>query len=444
MLKRLVMFALAGVVVTSAQGQSKRLELTLDKALDIALSDSPTIKVADLEIERYDYATKESRSALLPALSGTLGYQRAIVQQSMGGLKLGADNTYTGGLSLTVPILAPSIFRNISLSKEQVVASIEKARASKIDLAAEVKKIYYQLLMLDRSLEVLRENQKTVSNTVETVQKNYDSQLTSEYNLITAQVQLDNFKPMIIQTENALNITNMMFKMLLNIPEDVEVVPAESLDQMADMVIKNGEALSSDISGNSELRQLEIQKNILEKQVKLTNSQRLPTLSAYGDAQILGQDIQKIDFGALMGGGTPTPPKHKYQWQNPISVGVMLSVPIFKGRSIDHQVRQLGAVRQQLDIQSLYAERGMSVQVNSAISNMMAAKEKMDATEKTVGQAKKGYSIAQVRYTTGTGTMLELNSSEISMTQAQLNHTQAVYDLLEAKAEYEKIIGKEK
>ena len=38
-------------VVASAQ---QKLELTLDEALGIALSDNPTIQVANLEIERYD------------------------------------------------------------------------------------------------------------------------------------------------------------------------------------------------------------------------------------------------------------------------------------------------------------------------------------------------------------------------------------------------------
>ncbi|MBR3853950.1 MAG: TolC family protein, partial [Tidjanibacter sp.] len=57
-------------------------------------------------------------------------------------------------------------------------------------------------------------------------------------------------------------------------------------------------------------------------------------------------------------------------------------------------------------------------------------------------QAGKAYEIAQVRYNAGTGTILELNSSELSLTQAKLNYSQAIYDFLAARADYEKVIGK--
>ena len=51
------------------------------------------------------------------------------------------------------------------------------------------------------------------------------------------------------------------------------------------------------------------------------------------------------------------------------------------------------------------------------------------------------HEIAEVRYNAGTGTILELNSSELSLTQAKLNYSQAIYDYLSARADYEKIIG---
>ena len=94
-------------------------------------------------------------------------------------------------------------------------------------------------------------------------------------------------------------------------------------------------------------------------------------------------------------------------------------------------------------MQRSYLEESMYVQVRSALNNLVTARETMLANEKTVAQAQKAFDISQTRYTAGAGTILEVNSSELQLTQSRLNYSQAIYDYLSAKAEYDKIIGKE-
>ena len=69
--------------------------------------------------------------------------------------------------------------------------------------------------------------------------------------------------------------------------------------------------------------------------------------------------------------------------------------------------------------------------------------EMRDFAEKSVEQARKAYKISDTRYRAGAGTILELNSAQLSQTQAQLNFSQAIYDYLSAKAEYDRIVGRE-
>jgi outer membrane protein TolC len=65
----------------------------------------------------------------------------------------------------------------------------------------------------------------------------------------------------------------------------------------------------------------------------------------------------------------------------------------------------------------------------------------MLSNELTVEQAQKAYDIALTRYNAGAGTILELNSSQLTLTQSQLNYSQSIYDYLSAHAEYEKALG---
>lgn len=91
------------------------------------------------------------------------------------------------------------MFRTLKMNDVQRLRR-ESARSSRITLVAEVKKAFYNILLAEQSLEVLRESQATVQRTVDDTRLQYDNGLASEYDLLTAQVQLSNLKPSILQT----------------------------------------------------------------------------------------------------------------------------------------------------------------------------------------------------------------------------------------------------
>ena len=91
---------------------------TLDQAIEIALNENPTIRIADMEIERQDYVRKETVGNLLPSLSGSGQYSYAIIKQKMSksGLSFGADNTVTVAANLNVPLFVPSVYASLKLN----------------------------------------------------------------------------------------------------------------------------------------------------------------------------------------------------------------------------------------------------------------------------------------------------------------------------------------
>lgn len=130
-----------------------------------------------------------------------------------------------------------------------------------------------------------------------------------------------------------------------------------------------------------------------------------------------------------------------FWWQHPINVGLQISIPIFSGFSKTNQVRSVRNQIRQLDMQRSYAEEGVGLQIRQAINNLLTARETMMANEQTVEQAQKAYDISYTRYGAGAGTILELNSAQLQLTQAQLNYSQSIYDYLSSKAEYDKVAG---
>ena len=94
------------------------IPISRQECIDIALSQSPTIKIADLEVKRVDYSKRETIGNLLPQIGFSLSYQRSIelqtIRMNMGGesqkLKMGSDNTWNTGFSLSLPIIAPTLW----------------------------------------------------------------------------------------------------------------------------------------------------------------------------------------------------------------------------------------------------------------------------------------------------------------------------------------------
>ena len=447
-----------GVAMAQSVG-GNTLTLTLDEAIDLALSDNPTVKVANLEVERYDYVRKQTLSSLYPQVDASLQYSLALRRQEMTeGFSFGGKNTFNTAASVSLPLFAPAVYEQLKLNRTQMESAVESARATRIDMIASVRSAYYNVLLAEQSLAVLQEAVLTTERVVANTKNLYDNGLASEYDYLTAQVQLSNLRPQVLQTENAISITKLQLKMYLSLPADVDVEVVGTLDGFRDKVLLS-EDYSRDISDNTTLRTLDIQVDMLKHQEQLIKSARMPMVAAFGQVSYIGQE--RVDLSGLMGGmagggasggqsdvvaqtrAQAAASQSKFWWQCPISVGAQVSIPLFAGFKTVNQLREVRNQMSQLDIQRQYAEEGIRLQVEQAINTLITARETMLSNERTVEQAEKAYEISLTRYNAGAGTILELNSSQLSLTQAQLSYSQSIYDYLSAYASYEKTLGNE-
>lgn len=192
-----------------------------------------------MEVQRYDYVKRQTWGNLLPQISASGSYTRSIVKSEMrGGISFGADNTFAvQGDLVAAALRAVGLPHAEDERRADGPRAVEAARASRIDLTAEVKKAFYNILLAEQSLAVLRESEATVQRTVDDTQVQYKHGLASEYDLLTAQVQLSNLKPTILQTENSIKLAKLMLKMYLSIPEDVEIEVVGELDALRDDVL---------------------------------------------------------------------------------------------------------------------------------------------------------------------------------------------------------------
>ena len=151
-------------VMAQETEQAGTLELTLQQAIEIALAENPTIRVADKEVQLKKIADKEAWMALLPEVNVTGNLQHTLLaaEMNLGGnkFKMGRDNSNTvaAGATLSMPLFAPAVYQNMKLTKQDILLAQEKARNSRLDLVNQVTKAYYQALLAQDSYQVMKDS----------------------------------------------------------------------------------------------------------------------------------------------------------------------------------------------------------------------------------------------------------------------------------------------
>ena len=422
-----------GVNAQEAAGQVK---ITLDDALMIALSDNPTIKVAEQQIEVKKVSKNEAWQALLPSadFSGSVQYTLLAPVMKLNGMefKMGADETSTwnGQFQVSLPLFAPTVYATINLTKSDLDNAVEQSRSSKLDLVNQVTKAYYQVILAQDSYDVLCKSLEQAQKNFDVVKSLYELGGTSEYDKISAEVQLRSLNPTVIQARNAVTLSKLQLKVLMGLDPEYEIVIEGSLEDYEDLLYN--EALSAgsfSLENNTNMRQLKMNETMLNQTLRVQKMNFMPTLALAGTYQL--QSMQNTDWNI-----------GNYNWVKSSSIVLSLSVPIFrmgnftKIRSTKLQISQL---KENID----YTEKQLSIQARSYIDNMKANAEQVASNHEAIEQAEKGREIASKRYEIGKGTILELNNSEVSLTQAKLTYSQSIYNYLAAKADLDKVLGQE-
>ena len=439
--KKMLLTAMALCAFGFAKAQTEQttqntLTLTLDKALEIALDENPTIKVAAEEIALKKVASKEAWQSLLPeaSLNGSLDHTIKAAEMKLNDMsfKMGQDgtNTANAGLSINLPLFAPAVYRAMSMTKTDIELAVEKSRASELDLINQVTKAYYQLMLAQDSYEVLQGSYKLAEDNFNVVNAKYQQGAVSEFDKISAEVQMRSIKPNVISAANAVTLAKLQLKVLMGITADVDIKTDDNLTNYESMLFAN-QLKEEDMSleNNTTMKQFELNMKLLEKNVKSLKTNFMPTLSMSFSYQYQSLYNPNINF-------------FDYTWSNSSSLMFNLSIPLYRASNFT-KVKSARIQMRQLDWNRIDTERKLNMQVVSYRNNMTASSEQVVSNKENVMQAEKAVQIAGKRYEVGKGTVLELNSSQLSLTQAQLTYNQSIYDYLVAKADLDQVLGKQ-
>lgn len=431
----LALILIAIPCILFASGEKKIItNLTLDKAIEIALKENSQLKIFKYEIEKSESRLNESFSSLFPNISMEGTYIRNIkkpvffLPDFFGGtgevrpIEVGSRNSYTAALKFSMPIFMGQVYSGILISK----LGLEVSRLSYEEAIAQTKlnvtKAYLDVLLT-------RDTEKFTKKTFENAQKNLENAIKlnkagilSDFELLSAQVEVEKLKPNVLQTEFTYQTALNFLKTLLNLNSSDSIEVVGSIEEF--MVANQVPELNEQVIGNSfTLKKLSLQKQIADDNIMLMKWGHYPNLVAFGNYQIQTQ-AENYDF-------------NKYKWVKSAAVGVTLNIPIFSGMGVKSRVEQAEIQSKVIDETISATRKQLDIAIQNTRNKLITSLEKIEAQKVNREKAQKNYQIAEVRYNEGMSTQLEISNANVNLLSAELGYTQSIYEYLVARAELE-------
>ncbi len=449
--------ALAGIII-GAGAWAQTPVLSLQDCLRIALSESPTVKVADMEVQRLDYSKKETVGQLLPTVDFGASYNRSLAKQVMymnmdfgslgggtgagaedapesraatgksdGGIKVGLDNSYSMGFSAAVPLIAPQLWKSLSISDSQILRSLETALQSRQNLVNQVKSAFYALLLANDSKQVIQESYDMAKLTYDTYSKQFSLGAASEYDVLRTSVAMKNIEPELMQADVAIRQARLQLLILMGLAGDFQFEVTDRLSNYEKSMYEETLNINPDYSNNADLKIMEIDRLTLKQTVDLHKLAFVPTLALTAN----------YNWTSMSNGN----PFRNFRWNPYSNLGVALSIPIFQGGQRVNRLKQAKIQLAELELQRENLERSVAMQVELALDNVQVNVKQIASCSESVAQATRAYDIMVKSFDIGAASYLNLRDSELGLTRARLAYYQAIFNYLIARSELDLLLG---
>lgn len=226
-MKKIILMIFAGTCFLSAQ--ENIMNLDLERAIQIALEKNTAVNVAKLEVDKSEEKLREARSGLFPNIDASGQYQRYIEKPVIflppgspfgDVLEIGSNNSYLGTISASIPIFSLGLYDGIGIASKSVELNSVNFRFTEISTIGDVKKAFYSVLLAREFEDVIKQSLQNALQQFENVKRMNKQGAASDYDLLRAEVQVENLRPQVIQAENNYEISKENLKVLIGLKSE--------------------------------------------------------------------------------------------------------------------------------------------------------------------------------------------------------------------------------
>ena len=425
--ERLKAAALIVALISGAAAAQSLPRKDLAQAIEIALQNHPDLKAAAASVDAGHARTWQAISSALPQVSANYSANRrntSVSARTGGPLGPGGQagtqsetfNFYSTGVSLS----------QILFDFGQSLDAIRAARATERSLEANestiretvifnVKQAYFGLLTAKRLLAVANENVVQGQKHLDLAGGRFEVGVATRFDVTQAQVQLANAELAQVTARNNVAVATATLRNALGLdgPLDFDIV--DTLD-VHDVHLEEDKALGLAYDQRPELSSQRLQQQSLTDQIAALEKNYLPNVNGNANYLFSGDD---------------------YPLQSSWSFGAAVNLSVFNGGLTTAQIGEVRANLANLKFQEQSLRQQIALQVRQAVLNLAQAHESIHVSGKGLQQARENLELAEGRYKTGVGILIELTDAQAALTTAEANNVQALSNYKTAVAELE-------
>lgn len=402
------------------------IQIDLRGAVSTAIENNRDIRISEYALTQAEAAVSEAAAAKNPSLSYdfTASRNRSEGTSTTGGKNVVTiQNRYSNGVNVSWPLWTGGRAEGlISAARYQRSAAEEAVELSEADTKLSATSAYYQYLEAINLEDVSRESVDNLTSHLTNVQQQYNAGIVAKLDVLSSNVSLANAKQAYITAQNAKDVAEANLNNIMRLPMSTKLVPTDTNFPEPEFTITMDQALSIADKNRWEIRQAEYAYKAAKEQVKVAKSGYLPTISVGG-----GYNWQDDDFPGFDNEG----------W----SITGGLSWSLWDGGATDAQIKSAKAAMHSAEESLQQVRESVALEVRQDYLNILAAKEKIRATEAAVAEAEEAYKIATVRYKSGVGINLDVLDAQYNLNSARTNYITAMYDYNVGLATLEKALG---
>jgi len=400
--------------------------LTLQKCIDMALKNNHLIRITKKKLVEAQGKKQEAFGRFLPSLTASASYTNLSEVPSLGPIKMGEENNYAGGFSMTQPLFTWGKIR-LGYKLTSLNYNLTEAGYNQVEseIIFSVKKSFYSVLLVKKFLEIAEEAVEVMEDHYRVIQGFYKEGKVSSVDVDRVKVLLVNAKTRKIKAANGLKLATKALYNLINIEADNgrEIEGGLNFDSDKNEInLKN--SVKQALGKRPEIKQLVFQRKMAECSLKLARAENRPNLALVGNYKY------EKPFSFIN------------EWDKSWNAGCYLTFPLFNGFSNWGRINQAKAQVSQLEIAQDQLNKGINLEVESIYLNLNEAEERIHAQKENVSVAKKNLEIIRKRYERGLVSDLDLRETQLALTRAETEYSQALFDYNIALAQLQKAVGK--
>ncbi|PAW94599.1 transporter [Mucilaginibacter sp. MD40] len=438
-----------------ANPDTGRAVVTLQQSIQFALRNQPQLKQANIDEQINERDIGIALSAWLPQVTTNGQYQHYFQRPAFvgagtstgvgGGTGTGTGGTGTGtGTGVTQQNLA--IAHNTStlgLSASQVIYNndvLQAKRASKysrqyykentesfkISLVSDVSKAFYDVLLSQRQLDIIKEDIVRLRRSLKDAYARYQAGVVDKTDYKQATISLNNALASQKQTEETIKSKSAYLKQVMGFnPNRQLVLSYDSARLQTEAMIDTNQALN--YANRVEYRLLQSTKNLQNVNVSYYKWGFLPSLSAVGGYNLT---YFNDNFSKLYNDAFPTS-----------FAGLSLTIPIFQGGK---RLQNLAKARLQVertDLDLINSRNAISTEYTQALANYKSAYYNWKTLNENVQLATDVYNVVNLQYREGIKTYLDVIVAQADLRTAELNFYNALFQLLSSKIDVQRALG---